>query len=65
MLDINDIKIDINKVPEEHINSMVRGLLASMKDFFSKPENMESFEKWEAGRKMEPVNNRKCAGAAK
>ncbi len=48
MIKINDIKTDVNKIPEENINSMVRGLLTSMKDFFAQSENLQGFEKWKA-----------------
>lgn len=46
MVNIEELKIDINKIPEENINSMVRGLLESMKNFYSKRENVEAYEKW-------------------
>jgi len=42
--------INVSEIPEEHMNSLARTALMSIKDFFADAENMKRFEKWQAER---------------
>lgn len=43
---VEDIKIDLDKVPKLEMDSLCRMLVKAMKKHFDDPENMRKFEEW-------------------
>ena len=50
MIITGEINIDVKKIPAPVMESLGRGLLKNIREYFKNPENQRAFEEWQRER---------------